>query len=322
MTGVRILVVGEALVDVVESGDGSAEEHVGGSPANVAFGLAALGHDVELATWIGRDERGDRVAHRCAQAGVRLTAGSRGADQTSVAHATLDRQGRASYRFDLTWSLPALAGRPDHVHTGSLATVLEPGGGQVVHEVRSLRAHSTVSYDPNVRPTVSPSPARVRTRVEELVSLADVVKASDEDVQWLYPGTTVADVLRRWEQLGPPLRVITRGAQGAAYAVSSAEVRTMPAPRGHVVDTVGAGDSFMAGLLSGLVDAGYLGGAAARERLRAAAPEDARAAVERALRAAGATVAHAGAYAPRRAELGADTGATSSSPPASTSPSG
>ncbi|MGV1007782.1 MAG: PfkB family carbohydrate kinase [Dermatophilaceae bacterium] len=304
--GVGFLVIGEALIDAVDLGAGQVVEHVGGSPANVAFGLGSLGHEVALATWIGTDARGDLIAGRCAATGVRLTDGSRGAASTSVALATLDRRGQASYTFDVTWSVSAVTGSYGHVHTGSIAATVEPGGRQVLAAVRAFSPTSTVSYDPNMRPTLMGSADAVRERVEELIALADVVKASDEDLQWLYPGAFIPDVLRRWDGLGPGVAVVTRGAEGAMYAVRSSrarEVTTVAARASHVTDTVGAGDSFMAGLLSGLADLGLVGGPDARRRLHTAGIDELRVAVDRAMSAAGATVAHAGAYAPTREEL-------------------
>lgn len=303
-----VLVIGEALIDAVRRAGSEPAEHVGGSPANVAFGLGSLGHDVRLATWYGPDERGARIAAACASRSVRLVEGSDAAVHTSVAQATLDAAGQATYHFDLTWSVPDLTDIDpvDHVHTGSIAATIEPGGSQVVDVVRRLRDQATVSYDPNMRPTLMGSPEAVRARVEDLIALSDVVKASDEDLHWLYPDVRLADVVRRWGSLGPALCVITRGGDGAAYAVSSApeaEVTTVAATPTTVVDTVGAGDSFMAGLLSGLLDAGYVGDSAARERLRRARADDLRACVDRAVATSGITVGHAGAYAPTRAEL-------------------
>ncbi len=301
-----ILVVGEALIDAVDLGSGQVIEHVGGSPANVAFGLGTLGHDVALATWIGADDRGDRIAKRCAEAGVRLADGSRGAASTSVARASIDRRGQASYTFELTWSVPLVTGRYGHVHTGSIAATIEPGGRQVVETVRTLAPTATISYDPNMRPSLMASAELVRERVEQLIAMADVVKASDEDLQWLYPGAFIPDILRRWESFGPGVTVVTRGAEGALYAVRSSrasEVTTVPARAAQVIDTVGAGDSFMAGLLSGLADSGFIGGPEARQRLHAASIDEVRAAVDRAMSTAGLTVARAGAYAPTREEL-------------------
>ena len=301
-----VLVIGEALVDAVERSGSPAVEHVGGSPANVAFGLAALGHDVALATWVGADDRGRRIAERCRDMGTRLVDGSDGADHTSVARAVLDDEGAATYDFDITWEVPAISelGGYRHVHTGSIAAVLEPGGTQTVDAVERARATATVSYDPNVRPSLMGSPDDVRPRIEALVALSDVVKASDEDIAWLYPDRFVPDVLRHWGGLGASLTVVTRGGEGALYALHHVgSVATAAATSTKVADTVGAGDSFMAGLISGLLDARLLGGIEARDRLGAATLKHVQPAIERAIATGGITVARAGAYAPRRSEL-------------------
>lgn len=301
-----VLVIGEALVDAVERSGSPAVEHVGGSPANVAFGLAALGHDVALATWVGADDRGRRIAERCRDMGTRLVDGSDGADHTSVARAVLDDEGAATYDFDITWEVPAISELDGyrHVHTGSIAAVLEPGGTQTVDAVERARATATVSYDPNARPSLMGSPDDIRPRIEALVALADVVKASDEDIAWLYPDRYVPDVLRHWRALGASLTVVTRGGEGALYALHHVgSVATAAATSTEVADTVGAGDSFMAGLISGLLDAGLLGGIEARDRLGAATLKHVQPAIERAIATGGITVARAGAYAPRRSEL-------------------
>jgi fructokinase len=304
---VRTLVVGEALVDAVTTPAGETLEHVGGSPANVAFGLAALDHPVELATWIATDERGRRIEEVCRQRGVALTPGSQGAAFTSVAHATLDADGAATYAFDLEWqvaSVPGLAAY-GHVHTGSIGAVLEPGGEQVREILaEARRVGATVSYDPNARPSLMGRPEQARHTVESNVALADVVKLSDEDVAWLCPGESLDEVTRAWGELGPALVVVTRGGEGAVVRVTrTGEQRALPAPVVQVVDTVGAGDSFMAGLVSGLIDAGLLGGPEARARLRQATIRDVLPAVERALRTGALTVERAGAHAPTRIDL-------------------
>jgi len=303
----RTLVMGEALVDAVTRPSGETEEHVGGSPANVAFGLAALDHSVDLATWIATDERGLRIEEVCRSRGVALTAGSQGAPFTSVAHATLDASGAASYVFDLEWQVAAVPGLAayGHVHTGSIAAVLEPGGSQVRETLAVARGlGATVSYDPNARPSLMGRPEDARRLIERSIELADIVKVSDEDIAWLFPDVPVDDVLASWAALGPALVVMTRGGDGAVVRLSrTGEQQLLPAPAVEVVDTVGAGDSFMAGLVSGLLDAGLLGGPEARQALRDATVVDVLPAVERALRAAAVTVGRAGAHAPGRADL-------------------
>lgn len=306
-TPLRTLVIGEALIDAVTTPGGDTEEHVGGSPANVAFGLAALDHPVDLATWIATDERGRRIEEVCRQRGVALTAGSQGAPFTSVAHATLDATGAATYVFDLEWQVASVPGLTayGHVHTGSIGAVLEPGGGQareILAVARDLGA--TVSYDANARPSLMGLPEQARRTIEDSIRLSDLVKVSDEDIAWLCPGESEEEVLRAWSELGPAVIVMTRGAEGAVVLVSrTGEQQALPAPRVEVVDTVGAGDSFMAGLVSGLIDAGLLGGPDARARLQQAHLADVLPAVERALASGALTVGRAGAHAPTRSDL-------------------
>ena len=306
--GTRALVIGESLTDLVQRPDGSTEEHVGGSPANVAIGLARLGHEVTFATQLGADERGATIASHLEGEGVWLAEGSvsRIGSATSVATSTLDASGQAAYSFELAWELPR--GHPPegltHVHTGSIAATLEPGASAVLATIEGARPGATISYDLNVRPSLMGEPHEVRAKVEALIGLSDVVKASDEDIAWLYDGAPVSDLLRLWGQLGPALTVVTRGASGALVGLPvSGELTSVDAPAVRVVDTIGAGDSFMAGLLSGLLDAGLLGGIPARERLRSASLADVRPAVDRALACAAITVSRAGSNPPRLAEL-------------------
>ena len=300
-----VLVLGEALVDVVHK-DGNISEHVGGSPANVAFGLGRLDHDVTLAAWFALDDRGKRILAACEDANVKVAKGSERAPRTSVANALIDAAGKATYQFDLSWLLPELpaAGSVGHIHTGSIGATLEPGGSQVVKAVREAADGATVSYDPNARPTLMGSAQAVLGRVEEIIALSDVVKSSDEDIEWLYPNQSVADVMRHWLNMGPSLAVVTRGGDGAYVAIATDDdiVEVAPNPV-DVIDTVGAGDSFMAGLISGLLDAGYLGDAGARKALREARLVDIMPAVDRAITTSSNTVSKAGAYAPTRDEL-------------------
>jgi fructokinase len=321
-----VLVVGEALVDVVDRGlvqpatasgttDGSTspgdarrvDRHPGGSPANVALGLARLGHDVRFATRLGRDDDGVLVRRHLEADGVRLTEGSLVDDRTSTATPTLDSTGAATYVFDLHWDLPEvdLSGVA-HLHTGSIAATLAPGAERVhAAVVAATAAGATTSYDPNLRPRIMGTPDEERAGVERLVAASDVVKASDEDLAWLYPGEAADDVVRRWAGLGPALVVVTRGVQGATATRASAPDELLAvAPRPvTVVDTVGAGDAFMSGLLSGLLDAGLLGGPDARRALHEADAEQVHEALSRAVWTSSVTCGRAGAEPPTRHEL-------------------
>ena len=303
-----ITVVGEALIDIVVPNGGEPVEHVGGSPANVAVGLARLGHATRLATHIGADARGRRIADLMRAEGVDLAAGSTSATRTPTAVAHLDADGVATYDFDLDWQMDAAAvsaASTGHLHTGSIAGTLLPGADAVWELVRSTRDRATISYDPNARPSLMGSPEAARPVIERLIRLADVVKASDEDVRWLYPGRPLPQVLADWAAMGPSVCAVTQGGQ-EAVVLAAGELQRFPTLPAAVVDTVGAGDSFMSGLISGLLDAGLLGEAAARERLRFADWPQLNAAISRALACAAITVSRAGANPPTRAELTID----------------
>lgn len=303
-TNPTVLVVGEALIDIVIPLDGEIAEHVGGSPANVAIGLARLGHPTTLATRFGHDDRGERIRALIECEDVALVPGSDSAERTSTALARLDARKVATYEFDLDWQVDPtlLAPEGGHVHTGSIAATLAPGGEGVAEIVANSRAHATTSYDPNVRPSLMGEPGDAVAVVEHLIGLADVVKASEEDVEWLY-GATPEEAVERWAAMGPSLVMITRGPDGVLIGCAG-ETRAFLTTDVMVADTVGAGDSFMSGVLSGLLDAGLLGGPAARERLREARLDDVVPAVRRALACSNITVSRAGANPPRRDELG------------------
>lgn len=299
------LVVGEALVDVVRSPDGHTQEHPGGSPANVAVGLARLGRPVRLATWIGSDARGRRVRDHLGASGVRLVPGSSGADRTSTAVADLDAHGAAQYTFDLDWQVPSLTvdAGVAVLHTGSIAATLPPGADDVSRLISAGARHATVTYDPNVRPGIMGEARSVRPGIEGLVAACDVVKVSDEDLEWLYPGRDHGQLAAQWLDRGPALVVITRGARGALGATAGATVE-VPAPTVSVADTVGAGDSYMAALIDGLWGAGLLG-AANRPALRRITAETVRRVMTYAAAAAAITVSRPGADPPHKAELDA-----------------
>jgi fructokinase len=297
------LVVGEALIDVVQRADGTTDAHPGGSPANVAITLGRLGRGVGLLTWIGDDAYGMRIRSWLGASGVELVAGSDGALATSVATAKLAADGSATYDFDLVWDLPAATEPTDAlvVHTGSIAAVLTPGESGVRAVLEAHRRTATLTYDPNLRPSLMGTPDDVRRQVEDLVASTDVVKVSDEDLAWLYPGTDPARVATRWLASGPALVVVTLGGEGA-FAVAASGTAEVRAPRVQVVDTVGAGDSFMGALVDGLWAAGLLG-ADNRPALRAIGSEVLASVLERCAQVAAITVSRAGANPPRADEL-------------------
>lgn len=300
----RALVIGEALIDIVERA-GSRTEHVGGSPLNVAVGLARLGRTVDFLTHIGDDERGRRIVDYVETAGAQLVTGSTSAARTSTALATLDEQGSASYEFDIEWQLTGTpeVGPPLVVHTGSIAAVLEPGCRATAALVDTYHPSATVAFDPNVRPALieegSQDAQAARDRIDRLIERCDVVKASDQDMRWLDPGRFPEQIAQTWLTLGPSVVAVTMGERGS-FAVCAAGLVRVPAFEVDVVDTVGAGDAFMTGLIDALWTLGLLG--AQRRRDLAQIGTGALTTVMRtAAMSAALTVSRAGADLPDRA---------------------
>jgi fructokinase len=299
----RALVIGEALIDIVEREGKPLGEHVGGSPLNVAIGLGRLGRDVDFLTHIGRDERGKRIADYLEASAVQLVSGSVDAERTPTAVARLDASGAASYEFDIEWQLAGTAevAPPLVAHTGSIAGYLDPGCLATAALLDAYRPSATISYDPNVRPGLSSDHEQTRTRIERLVERADVVKASDEDLRWIDPSREPERVAETWLALGPAIVAVTMGGQGA-FAVCAAGTVRVPALPVEVVDTVGAGDSFMTGLIDTLWSLDLLG-ADKRADLARISLDDLQNVVQTAARMAAVTVARAGADLPDRAAL-------------------
>jgi len=248
-----VVVLGEALVDVVVRDGQDSVEHVGGSPANVALGLGRRGIDVLLITAIGRDRRGESVARHLEASGVRLAAESFAADRTSVATAHIGPDGSAEYVFDITWRLPATlpSSRPAVIHTGSIAAFLEPGATAVRRYLRDSEG-AAINFDPNIRPALVGSHAEAVATFEETAALATLVKLSDEDAEWLYPRRNVTEVVDGVLTLGPQVAVVTRGGAGSLLATSRFSLE-VPSDRVQVVDTIGAGDTYMASLVASVL---------------------------------------------------------------------
>ncbi|MGP6169901.1 carbohydrate kinase family protein [Microbacterium sp. A204] len=247
----RVLVIGETLIDALPQ-----REEVGGSPANVAVGLGRLSVPVRFHSAIGTDVRADRIAEHFRESGVEVTAQSRSLTTTSVAHVELDGEGAATYRFEIDSSLAPWDYRGEPiVHIGSLFAFLEPAATAVETFVKTLPPEAIVTFDPNIRAELIDDVTSARDRFARLCALSDIVKLSDEDARWLYPSSSESDVLTQIASFGPHLVALTRGAEGAVMFACGATVSTRPA-KVPVVDTVGAGDTFMAALISCVVVGG------------------------------------------------------------------
>ncbi|KQT74531.1 hypothetical protein ASG45_08160 [Microbacterium sp. Leaf436] len=255
----EVLVIGEALIDIVDTGT-EVTEHVGGSPANVALGLGRLGVSVGLLTHLADDARGRKIVGHLTASGVHTLPESYSARATSTAIAKIASDGHADYEFDLAWEAaagPLLDSPPRIVHTGSVAAFMEPGATAVREFLRRSSAQE-ITFDPNIRPALVGSHATALAVFEAVARIATVVKMSDEDAAWLYPATSADEVLRSVLQLGPRLVAITLGAEGALVA-NADNVAHIPAVKVDAVDTIGAGDTFMASLILDVLTFGSQG---------------------------------------------------------------
>lgn len=240
----------------------------GGSPLNVAVTVGRLGQRVRLATQLGPDDYGRQITAHLEESGVSFALDPLTLPRTSTALALIEPDGSATYQFDLAWTLAApltASGIPGIVHTGSIAATQLPGAATVLEMVRRARLSSLVTYDPNIRPSIMPPRRQTQAVVEEYVWLADLVKVSKEDLEWLYPGQSVEGVIDHWFLTGAAqLVVVTSGRAGAsAWTRCGNTLTSAPFPV-RVADTVGAGDSFMGALICQLLSRGMTGRSGAR----------------------------------------------------------
>jgi fructokinase len=261
-------VIGEALVDLVPDGPAAVyRAHSGGSPFNVAVGLARLQNPTSLMARLGDHGFGRTLRDAAAAEGIDLGAAPDAPEPATLAVVSLDDDGHATYEFylqgtaDWQWSATELSRLPadaEVLHFGSIAAWTPPGNERIDAFIRDVRATRDVlvSYDPNIRASVIGERALARELVERSVGSAHVVKASREDLEWLYPGRPVEESAAEWSAAGPVLVVITDGAHGAAAYRDGREPQHQRGRAVSLVDTIGAGDAFTAGMLNGLVRRG------------------------------------------------------------------
>jgi fructokinase len=269
----QITVLGECVADAFAAPGGAANELAlrvlpGGGPANTAVALARLGTPARFLARLSTDVFGRLFRSHLEASGVDLSYAVEAAEPSTLAVAELDAQGQAAFSFhaqntaDWQWTAAELAGvdlsGTACVHTGSLALVREPGAAVVEEFLAAAAPGATLSIDPNVRPLLV-RPEVYRARLEHWCRLADVLRLSEEDLELLLPGTAPERACDLWHAAGARLVVITRGADGVLASLDGERVEA-PAVATQVVDTVGAGDSFTAGLLHHLGTRGLLGG--------------------------------------------------------------
>ena len=305
------IVCGEALFDVFATGDTPTgigfDGRIGGSPFNVALGLARLGQPVGFCGGVGTGFAGERLMRALADEGIAATAVARIDAPTTLSLIGLDARGVPSYAFYGHGAADRLL-RPEHLaavpatakafHFGSYAMVVQPVAGTQRRLVEREHQRSVISYDPNIRTNVEPDLEVWRATLQWMLPRTHLLKVSDEDLALLYPGRSLDDFAQGALAAGTPVVVITRGGEGAIGFTRSSSVR-MPPARVEVIDTVGAGDTFQAALLTWLAETGRLS-AQAIATIDTAALADA---LGFAGRAAAITCGRRGADLPRRAEL-------------------
>ncbi len=306
-----VTVIGEALIDLVPGDEPrSFTACPGGSPYNVAIGLARLGHKTALMARLAGNAFGRLLRERAAAEGIRLDAAPRASEPTTLAVVSLDAEARASYDFylegtaDWQWTAEETGLVPETtavLHFGSIASWTPPGDEHILGLANRMRGRGDVlvSYDPNIRPRLLQDRDHGQRMVERSVRLAHLAKASAEDVAWLYPDRTIDDVAQHWLRLGATVVVITNGANGADAFTAPGPPIHRPAREVTVADTIGAGDSFTAGLLGSLVQQGRHSPA---QLAQCPAPQLS-AALDDAVLVAALTCQRPGAEAPTIAEL-------------------
>jgi fructokinase len=300
-----IVVCGEALIDRIP-GDLGDIDSPGGGPFTTARAVARLGIPVQFLGHLSRDAFGKQLRDLLGADGVDLALTSVGREPTTLAIAEVNAAGHAAYRFvsdgssapNLTSQMVPGSFGPDvnALHVGTLGLVFEPIANTIAALVDREHNQRVVMVDPNIRPTVANRAAHYRARLDRIIAQSTVVKASDADIDWLFPGIDRMAAARTLLARGPKLVIVTLGADGAVGMTATAEVR-VPAPVVQVVDTIGAGDAFGAALLAWLHDQGRL------SHDLHLAPDDLRAALEFACLVASITCTRAGADPPRRSEL-------------------
>ena len=292
-----IWVCGEVLIDILPTGP-----VVGGGPANTAKALARLGLEVDFIDGISTDAYGVSAKKELSKDGVGLGLSLTSDKPTCTATVTLDSKGSASYEFlidgtatfdfNSSWLPDPERLKPSVLHIGTLVTIIEPGASVLFDWAVKVGEFAPIVFDPNIRPSVMGDRAKYAAAVEKWVSISSVVKVSDDDIAWLYPGDSLDAVAHRWIDAGVSCVVITRGANGL-IGFTSLGMEEVDGARVDVVDTVGAGDTVGAIVVEGII----------KHSVHGLQGQVLNALLHKAAIAAGITCSRAGAQPPRAHEL-------------------
>ncbi len=306
-----LLSCGEALYDLFLSAKTGAmvqiDAQAGGSPFNVAIGLSRLGCSSALFTGISSDPLGRRLEQTLKNEGVETFFLTRKKNPTSLALINLNDDGVPDYNFygyetaDCSVSESDLPNVPESVtaiHFGSYSLVVEPTGSSMLRLAHQYHNKLLISLDPNLRLNIEPNLDKWRRRVEHFAQLADLIKVSEEDLNLLFPDDQIDSVIDRWRAQSVQLIVVTKGEHNTQVSLRNESFEVL-AHNIDVIDTVGAGDSFQAGLLCGLDELGK----ATKAGLSELSLEECRQIIELATQAAAITCTRQGANPPYRSDL-------------------
>ena len=293
---------GEVLIDLIPGADGVHVPHVGGGPANTAKALARLGHDVQFIDGISTDEYGVAARKELLDDEVKLDLALTSDKPTCLAIISLDANGGATYEFkidgtatfdfDLKWLPDPSRYKPQVLHIGTLVAVIQPGADVLYDWAMQVAEFAPIVFDPNIRPSVMGDHDLYEAAVEKWAALSSVIKVSDDDMAWLYPGQKYEDVAQRWINDGAALVVVTRGSNGIIGFTQDGAVEVDGA-KITVADTVGAGDTVGAIVVEAMIEKGIL----------SLTGDVLKAVLHRAAVAAGITCSRKGAQPPYKHEL-------------------
>ena len=305
-----ILCCGEALIDMLPrtttEGEPAFAPYVGGAVFNTAIALGRLGAPAGFFSGLSSDLFGGQFREALGASKVSSTYAHTSPRPTTLAFVRLDN-GQATYTFYdentagrmlCVDDLPVLGDDVEAMLFGAISLISEPAGGTYEEFMRREQHRRVMMLDPNIRPNFIPDKERHLKRIRAMMAMADIVKLSDEDLDWFEDGRAHEDTIRDWLERGPKLIVVTHGGKGAV-AYTKAHTVTVVPDKVAVVDTVGAGDTFNAGLLASLHEQGLL----SKEAVGTLGAEAIRKALSLGTKAAGVTVSRAGANPPWRREI-------------------
>jgi fructokinase len=266
-----VLVIGEALVDVVHGINGEIKNIPGGSPANTAVALARLGTKTYMKARTSHDQFGEEIRNYLTNQNVNLDYSLVVDSPSSVINAVIQKDGSAKYEANLKgaadygWTFEELNQVIDPdiqiVQLGSLTSYVEPGATNVEKWFSQLRQSNNylLNFDPNIRhPLDGENEVDVRNRAKKLASLSHVVKASDEDLNWIFSNSNPQDSAIKIIESGASLVIVTLGKKGAFAVNKKHEIVEVTANEIAVIDTIGAGDTFAAALITQLLEKSWI----------------------------------------------------------------